>query len=159
MTKTTMWNFTSYEDRNIASLRSNISTDVRRETDVWQVNDKVWGMQAHWPLGLLKLSFTQGNVRDINNKILLTDSLDFSHWAPVSTAHLDSSLGQVLCLPSTAPLLVPTGKSHLIGRTDTLDQWKKGTWIYSSALRTVHDILLCRLLRKSSVSTAQQPRE
>lgn len=35
-------------------------------------------------------------------------------------AHLESRLGEILSLPSTAPLLAATGKSHLICKLDTL---------------------------------------
>ena len=152
MTKTTMWNFTSIKDRIIASLKSNVSADTWRETDMWHIMTQSeecspTGHSVFWSYHSLRDPCT--DIREIP----LTHSRAILHWAWVSKAHLDPSLGPVLSLPSTAPLLAPTGQSYLTGRTDSLYQWENNTWVCTSAWRTVHSIRQYKLLWTNTRST------
>ena len=93
--------------------------------------------------------------------------------APPSTeaqgpaAHLGSGLGEIQVLLSTALLLAPTGKSHLICNADILfigGGEKKGTWILNSALikvppsKSYHQVQ-DRLLRKNKNTEAQSKQQ
>lgn len=136
MTKTTMWNFTSNEDRNIASLRSNISTGgyMKRNWQLWKIltQSEEYCLSGHSYFSEAIVG-SRKSAADIN-KVLFTHWLgSFSHWAHVSGAHLDSGLREMFFLPSTDPLLAPTGKSYLIWRTDTLyvGEWYMNLQFYA----------------------------
>ena len=144
MTQTTMRNFASNEDRNIACLRWNVKYRYMKRNSCGRNNNTIWGMLSHWPLTVSEaVVHSRKSALTSIRPCLLTSLLILRHVC--SSPGLQPWGGPLSSLHSS-PLC-----SH--GEiTSDLKKWhpismENGMWICSSMPRTAPDILLYRQLR------------
>lgn len=107
MTQTTVWNFTSNEDRNICLPEVKCKYRYMKRNSYGRNNDTVWGMLSHWPLTVSEaVVHSRKSALTSIRPCLLTSLLTLSAclqltWTP--------ALGRSSFFPPQLPSLLPRG--------------------------------------------------
>ena len=154
MTQTTMRNFASNEDRNIACLRWNVKYRYMKRNSCGRNNNTIWGMLSHWPLTVSEaVVHSRKSALTSIRPCLLTSLLTLSAclqltWTP--------ALGRSSFFPPQLPSLLPLG-DHIW--SEEMTPYINGEWYVNFQFCAKNSAWCSTVQATKNMSVEEQPRE